>query len=109
MDLDIEHLGIPVKLRKYYKKIYDQSTKLYILAIILYTLVFTLKFLLLQEQDYSCIVTMPSSEFSRICRDLSQLGESMTITCTKSGISFSAKGDLGNGKKNYTYYSVIRV
>jgi proliferating cell nuclear antigen len=49
------------------------------------------------DTDYSCIVTMPSSEFSRNCRDLSQLGDSMCITCTKSGVSFSSKGDLGSG------------
>uniref|UniRef100_A0A915KNK1 DNA sliding clamp PCNA n=1 Tax=Romanomermis culicivorax TaxID=13658 RepID=A0A915KNK1_ROMCU len=49
------------------------------------------------DTEYSCIVQMPSSEFSRICRDLSQLGDSMCITCTKSGIGFSSKGDLGSG------------
>jgi len=52
-----------------------------------------------KETEYSCVVTMPSGEFARICRELSQLGESMCITCTKSGISFSAKGDLGSGER----------
>lgn len=49
------------------------------------------------EQEYGCIVTMPSTEFSRICRDLSQLGDSMTIACAKKNVQFSAKGDLGTG------------
>jgi len=49
------------------------------------------------ETDYSVIVKMPSSEFQRICRDLSQIGDSVTITCTKDGIQFSASGDLGKG------------
>lgn len=37
------------------------------------------------ETDYACIVRMPSMEFARICRDLSQFGESVIISCTKEG------------------------
>lgn len=37
------------------------------------------------ETDYACIVRMPSMEFARICRDLSQFGESVVISCTKEG------------------------
>lgn len=37
------------------------------------------------ETNYACIVRMPSIEFARICRDLSQFGESMVIACTKEG------------------------
>jgi len=40
---------------------------------------------------------MPSGEFQRICRDLSQIGESVVICCTKEGVKFSASGDLGTG------------
>nr|BAE47145.1 proliferating cell nuclear antigen [Polyandrocarpa misakiensis] len=50
------------------------------------------------DQEYSCCVTLPSQEFARICRDLSQIGECMVITCTKDGVQFSTKGDLGAGK-----------
>lgn len=53
---------------------------------------------------------MPSQEFSRICRDLSQFGESITFSCSKEGIKFSASGDYGQGisisfviKKNNIY------
>lgn len=49
------------------------------------------------ETDYSCIVKMPAAEFQRICRDLSQVGESVVICCTKEGVKFSASGDLGTG------------
>lgn len=49
------------------------------------------------DTEYSCVVKMPSGEFSRICRDLSVLGDSIVICCTKEGVRFSAKGDLGNG------------
>ena len=40
---------------------------------------------------------MPSSEFQRICRDLTQIGDSVKIKCTKEGVKFSASGDLGDG------------
>lgn len=39
---------------------------------------------------------MPSVEFARICRDMSQFGESMVISCTKEGVKFSAAGDIGS-------------
>jgi len=51
----------------------------------------------LQETDYSCVIKLPSTEFQRICRDLSQIGESVVICCTKEGVKFSASGDLGTG------------
>ena len=35
---------------------------------------------------------MSSSEFQRIVRDLSQFGDSMSILCTKEGITFSSAG-----------------
>ncbi|XP_015605880.1 proliferating cell nuclear antigen [Cephus cinctus] len=47
------------------------------------------------ETLYSCVVKMPSQEFARICRDLSQFGDAMTIACSKEGIKFSAAGDYG--------------
>jgi len=49
------------------------------------------------ETDYSCVVKLPSAEFQRICRDLSQLGESVVIECDKEGVQFSAQGDIGTG------------
>lgn len=52
---------------------------------------------ILQDTAYDCVVKMPSAEFQRICRDLSQIGESVVICCTKEGIKFSATGDLGTG------------
>ncbi|XP_012273013.1 proliferating cell nuclear antigen [Orussus abietinus] len=48
------------------------------------------------ETTYSCIVKMPSQEFARICRDLSQFGEAITISVTKEGIKFGASGDAGS-------------
>ena len=40
---------------------------------------------------------MPSVEFQRICRDLSQIGESVMIGCSKEGVTFFSTGDLGTG------------
>ncbi|KAK6643523.1 hypothetical protein RUM43_005033 [Polyplax serrata] len=48
------------------------------------------------DTDYACVVKMPTMEFARICRDLSQFGESIGITCTKDGIQFSSSGDIGS-------------
>lgn len=47
------------------------------------------------ETEYACVIKMPSGEFARICRDLSQFGESVVIACTKEGVKFSAAGDIG--------------
>uniref|UniRef100_A0A2K6U8H3 DNA sliding clamp PCNA n=1 Tax=Saimiri boliviensis boliviensis TaxID=39432 RepID=A0A2K6U8H3_SAIBB len=49
------------------------------------------------EQEYSCVVKMPSGEFARICQDLSHIGDAVVISCAKDGVKFSASGELGNG------------
>ncbi|KAK6969919.1 proliferating cell nuclear antigen [Biomphalaria glabrata] len=49
------------------------------------------------DTEYSCVVKMLSAEFQRICRDLSQLGDSVVVACTKEGVTFSASGELGTG------------
>lgn len=52
---------------------------------------------------------MPSTEFTRICRDLAQFGESIVIACTKDGIKFSTSGDIGSGmSKAYLKKKKIR-
>lgn len=50
---------------------------------------------------------MPSNKFQRICRDLSLIGDAVVITCTKSGIEFSAAGDLANGSIRLSQTSSI--
>lgn len=54
------------------------------------------------ETEYSAIIKMPSGEFARVCRDLSNFGESVTICVTKDGLKFSVKGDSSNGTSNQT-------
>ncbi|KZT05691.1 proliferating cell nuclear antigen [Laetiporus sulphureus 93-53] len=49
------------------------------------------------DTEYEARVTMPSAEFSRIVRDLSQLGESVRIEVTKEGVRFISDGEAANG------------
>jgi len=48
-------------------------------------------------QEYDAVISLPSAEFTRICRDLSQFGDTVTIACTKDGIRFSCDGETGKG------------
>ena len=49
------------------------------------------------DTEYDARVTMPSAEFARICRDLTQLGESVRIEVSKEGVRFASDGDSANG------------
>lgn len=49
------------------------------------------------ETEYDARVTMPSAEFTRIVRDLSQLGESVRIEVSKEGVRFASDGEAANG------------
>ena len=49
------------------------------------------------DTEYDARVTMPSSEFTRIVRDLSQLGESVRIEVSKEGVRFASEGEAANG------------
>jgi len=49
------------------------------------------------EQQYKVVAKLPSSEFSKICRDLKEFGETMSMKATKEGITFSVQGDIGTG------------
>uniref|UniRef100_A0A4W5M5D1 Proliferating cell nuclear antigen n=1 Tax=Hucho hucho TaxID=62062 RepID=A0A4W5M5D1_9TELE len=68
---------------------------------------YEIKLMDLDEQEYNCVVKMPSGEFSRICRDLSQIGDAVMITCAKGGVQFSASGELGTGNINESHNSKV--
>ncbi|PPQ94881.1 hypothetical protein CVT25_004668, partial [Psilocybe cyanescens] len=53
--------------------------------------------LIVPETKYDARVTLPSSEFTRIVRDLSQLGESVRIEVSKQGVRFTSDGEVANG------------
>jgi proliferating cell nuclear antigen len=43
------------------------------------------------ETDYAATITMPAAEFQRICRDLTALSESGTLSHTSSGLRFCVR------------------
>jgi proliferating cell nuclear antigen len=47
------------------------------------------------DTEYSATVKMSSTEFQRICKDLSSIGDTVEISVTKDGIKFSTVGDIG--------------
>jgi proliferating cell nuclear antigen len=49
------------------------------------------------DTEYDAKITLSSSEFARICRDLGQLGESVRIEVSKEGVRFISEGDAANG------------
>ena len=49
------------------------------------------------ETEYKAVVKMPSAEFNRICKDLSQFGDTISISVNKDGVKFSLAGDQTNG------------
>ncbi len=55
------------------------------------------EFLGIPETEYNASITMSANEFSKICRDLTILGDTVVISATKEGVRFSVKGDLGAG------------
>ncbi|KAF9442538.1 proliferating cell nuclear antigen [Macrolepiota fuliginosa MF-IS2] len=49
------------------------------------------------ETEYEARVIMPATEFLRIVRDLSLLGESVRIEVSKEGVRFTSEGEAANG------------
>ena len=50
------------------------------------------------ETEYKCVINMPSTEFQRICRDLSAIGDTVSVSATKEGVKFGVAGDIGKGE-----------
>ena len=50
------------------------------------------------DTEYDAVVKLSSMEFARICRDLSNVGESVKITITKEGVTFSTEGEIGDAR-----------
>lgn len=49
------------------------------------------------DTEYKAVIQMPASEFQRICRDMTIIGDSIVISATKEGVKFSVSGDMGSG------------
>ncbi|CAH02460.1 Pol30 [Kluyveromyces lactis] len=54
-------------------------------------------FLEISDMKYESYITMPSADFAKTVRDLSQLSDSINILVTKDTIKFAAEGDIGSG------------
>jgi len=48
------------------------------------------------QQEYKASVEMPSSEFTRVIRDITSLGDTAHISVAKSGVNFAVNGDIGS-------------
>ena len=46
------------------------------------------------DVNINCIVTMPSNEFQRMCRDMNNIGDTVEIKSDKEGLHFKCEGDF---------------
>jgi len=53
--------------------------------------------LAIPETEYSSIVSINSSEFTKICKELYSLNETMTITTSPEFVQFSVESEVGSG------------
>lgn len=49
------------------------------------------------DQDYAAEVKMSSSEFARICRELTQVTDTLNLSVDKEKVKFAVSGDIGAG------------
>ena len=54
--------------------------------------------LAIPETEYSSVVTINSAEFSKICRELYSLSETVTVVTNPDFVEFSVEGEVGSGK-----------
>jgi len=53
--------------------------------------------LAIPETEYSSVVTLSSSEFSKICRELNSISETVSVKTAPEFVEFSVEGDVGSG------------
>lgn len=53
--------------------------------------------LAIPETEYSSVVTINSAEFSKICKELFSLSETVSITTNPEYVQFSVEGEVGAG------------
>eukprot|EP01026_Neomeris_dumetosa_P027284 TRINITY_DN221_c0_g1_i1.p2 TRINITY_DN221_c0_g1~~TRINITY_DN221_c0_g1_i1.p2 ORF type:complete len:265 (-),score=35.63 TRINITY_DN221_c0_g1_i1:242-1036(-) len=52
------------------------------------------------DQKYAAQVKLSSAMFTKICRDFGAIGDTMSISVSKAGITFSTCGDIGRANMN---------
>tara|TARA_B110000977_G_scaffold187475_1_gene254619 strand:- start:875 stop:1645 length:771 start_codon:yes stop_codon:yes gene_type:complete len=50
--------------------------------------------LVIPDVEINCVVTMPSNDFQRMCRDMSNIGDTVELTSTNEGLLFRCSGDF---------------
>merc|ERR1712159_986902 len=50
-----------------------------------------------ENDDWKCLIKLPSGELQKICRDLKEFGDSINISATKDGLKFTVAGYIGTG------------
>ena len=50
------------------------------------------------DKDYQTKVTTNSGDFTKLCRDLYQVAETVNIEAREDSVVFSVEGDLGKGR-----------
>lgn len=53
--------------------------------------------LAIPETEYSALVTLSSAEFTKICRELYSISETVSIQATSDHVQFSVEGEVGSG------------
>ena len=48
------------------------------------------------DVEINCVVTMPSNDFQRMCRDMSNISDTVTIQSDPDGLFFKCKGDFAS-------------
>lgn len=59
--------------------------------------------LAIPETDYTSVVTINSSEFTKICKELFSLSETVQIVTSKEFVQFTVDGEVGSGSVKLTH------
>eukprot|EP01029_Cantina_marsupialis_P030181 TRINITY_DN8043_c0_g1_i1.p1 TRINITY_DN8043_c0_g1~~TRINITY_DN8043_c0_g1_i1.p1 ORF type:complete len:285 (-),score=113.37 TRINITY_DN8043_c0_g1_i1:241-1095(-) len=49
------------------------------------------------DSEYESVLSIPTGEFQKICRDLGLLGDAVKISVDEESVSFNVEGDVGSG------------
>lgn len=53
--------------------------------------------LAIPETEYQSVVSINSNEFSKICKELFSLSETVQVTTNQDYVQFSVEGEVGSG------------
>lgn len=53
--------------------------------------------LAIPDTEYQALLTIQSSEFSKLCKELYSISETVNLSCNKEFVQFSVEGEVGSG------------